>query len=378
MRLLEFQAKRLLREQEIPVPNSKLLISSEDLDGLSYPIVLKAQVPVGGRGKAGAIKTVFNAQEAASTLRALLDTTVKDHPVKAVLAEEKVAIEKELYLSFLIDKHANRPMVMASAAGGMDIEEVAQRSPQRIIKKHVTPCPGLPNYLPRFLAKRLGAEAHTKAFVELFSKLFYIFQAYDATLVEINPLVVTPTELMALDVKILLDDKARFRQGERFDEFLKEQAPLVAEARSEAERLAEEKGITYVKLDGTVGMISDGAGTGMLALDLIKATGGEAANFCELGVFGGPETMRDAMEVVLANSQTKALLISLIGGLTRMDEVAEGIVAYLQQNEVCVPLVVRMCGTEEERGKEVLRAVGIQTLDDLPTAVRTAVSRAKG
>jgi len=377
MRLLEFQAKRLLREQGIPVPNSKLLISSENLHDLSYPIVLKAQVLVGGREKAGAIKTVFDAQEAASTFRALLDTTVKDHPVKAVLAEEKVAIEKELYLSFLIDKHANRPMVMASAAGGMDIEEVAQRSPQRIIKKHVTPCPGLPNYLPRFLAKRLGAEAHTKAFVELFSKLFYIFQDHDATLVEINPLALTPTGLMALDAKILLDDKARFRQGERFDEFLKEQAPLVAEARPEAERLAEEKGITYVQLDGTVGMISDGAGSGMLTLDLIKAAGGQAANFCELGAFGGKETMRDAMEVVLANHQTKSLLISLIGGLTRMDEVAEGIVAYLKQTEASLPLVVRMCGTAEERGKELLREVGIETLDDLPTAVRTAVSYAK-
>lgn len=377
MRLLEFQAKQLLCEQAIPVPKGTLLQSSDDLRDLSYPAVLKAQIPVGGRGKAGGIMVVADTKEAASALQALLNTTIKGHPVKAVLAEQQVRREKELYLAFLIDKHANQPMLMVSASGGVDIEEVAKKSPEHIITQHLGAYTTLPHHLPRFLAKRLGLQDYRNTFVDIVEKLFQLFRSCDATLVEINPLALTPTGLMALDAKILLDDKARFRQVEYFEKLSEGHSILAAPARTEAERLAEQRGITYVPLDGSVGMISDGAGSGMLTLDLIKAAGGQAANFCELGAFGGKKTMLDAMEVVLANHQTKSLLISLIGGLTRMDEVAEGIVAYLRQTEASLPLVVRMCGTAEERGKELLRDVGIETFDDLPTAVRTAVSYAK-
>ena len=377
MRLVEFQAKRIFSEHGIPVPKNILLESSVDLENLPYPVVLKAQVPVGGRGKAGAIKTVSDANEAAAVLDELLSIRIKGNPVQAVLAEKKVEVQKELYLAILIDKRAGLPVIMASAAGGIDIEQVARESPERIVKKHIDPSIGLSDYTVRYLAKRIGVEEHLRDFAKLTYSLFDIFQSYDGTLVEINPLAVTATGLIALDAKIVLDDKAAYRHGDLFGKLKAEQTWPGRDGRSRSEELAEEKGITYVPLGGDVGMISDGAGTGMLTLDLIQDAGGQAANFCELGGQAGTESVRQALEVVLANPQVKVLLISLIGGLTRMDDVADGIVRYLEQHGRAVPLVIRMCGTQEKVGKEKLRAVGIEAFEDLEETVRAAVKLAK-
>jgi len=377
MRLVEFQAKQIFSEHGIPVPKNVLLESSVDLENLSYPVVLKAQVPVGGRGKAGAIKTVSDANEATAVLDELLSMRIKGNPVQAVLAEKKVEVQKELYLAILIDKLARLPVIMASAAGGIDIEQVARESSERIVKKYINPSIGLSDYTVRYLAKRIGVEEHLRDFAKLAHSLFDIFQSYDGSLVEINPLAVTANGLIALDAKIILDDKAAYRHGDLFGRLKNEQTQSGEDGRSRAEQLAEDKGITYVSLDGDVGMISDGAGTGMLALDLIQDAGGRAANFCELGGFGGKESMQQALEVVLANPRGEVLLISLIGGLTRMDEVADGIVTYLKGHEVSIPLVVRMCGTQEEAGRVTLQTVGIEAVDDLPTAIRTAVDAVK-
>jgi len=372
MRLLEFQAKRILSEHGIPVPKSVLLTSAADVAGLTLPAVLKAQVPVGGRGKAGGIRLAKGTEEAATVVSELLGTDIKGHSVQAILAEEKTEITGEVYLALLFDRRANLPMVMASTAGGVDIEQVAQETPERIVKKCINPFIGLQPHTIRYLAKALGIEdvAGLGAIVQ---QMYAILQAYDATLVEINPLAVTPTGLVALDAKMVLDDKAAYRHRDLFATLREERKKLDKSERTPVEQLAEERDITYVPLDGDVGMIADGAGTGMLTLDLIQDAGGRPANFCEMGGLANADIMCQSIEVVLANPRVKVLLITLIGGLTRMDEMAEGVAQYLKQNEAPVPMVIRMCGTKEEVGKATLREVGMEPFDDLPEAVQNAV-----
>lgn len=377
MRLLEFQAKRLLSECEVPIPKSVLVKSQDDLESLSFPIVLKAQVPVGGRGKAGAIRIATEPKEAVAIAEELLTCDIKGYPVQVVLAEEQVEIKRELYLAVLVDKLACLPLIMVSATGGVDIEEVARESPEKIVKRHLRPFVGLQDYMVRYLARYIGLEDQLEGFRRIVSRVYSIFCNYDATLVEINPLAVTPNGLVALDAKILLDDKAAYRHEDLFVKLQEEQRQAAKSGKTRAEQLAEERGITYVPLDGNVGIISDGAGTGMLTLDLTEDVGGQAANFCELGGLAGAESMLQALEVVSASPHVKVVLISLIGGLTRMDEMADGILNYLEQHGKSKPLVIRMCGTKEEVGKARLRAVGIETFEDLETAVRTAVKQAE-
>lgn len=377
MRLLEFQAKRLLSECEVPIPKSVLVKSQDDLESLSFPIVLKAQVPVGGRGKAGAIRIATEPKEAVAIAEELLTCDIKGYPVQVVLAEEQVEIKRELYLAVLVDKLACLPFIMVSATGGVDIEEVARESPEKIVKRHLRPFVGLQDYMVRYLARYIGLEDQLEGFRRIVSRVYSIFCNYDATLVEINPLAVTPNGLVALDAKILLDDKAAYRHEDLFVKLQEEQRQAAKSGKTRAEQLAEERGITYVPLDGNVGIISDGAGTGMLTLDLTEDVGGQAANFCELGGLAGAESMLQALEVVSASPHVKVVLISLIGGLTRMDEMADGILNYLEQHGKSKPLVIRMCGTKEEVGKARLRAVGIETFEDLEAAVRTAVKQAE-
>jgi len=377
MRLLEFQAKRLLSQYGVPIPKSVLAKSPDDLESLSFPVVLKAQVPVGGRGKAGAIRIATHPKEAIATVKELLNYNIKGYPIQAVLAEEQVEIKQELYLAVLIDKLACLPLIMVSATGGVDIEEVARQNPEKIVKKHLKPFVGLQDYIVRYLAKHIGLEDQLDGFRRIVNQVYRIFCDYDATLVEINPLAVTPNGLVTLDAKVLLDDKAAYRHEDLFVKLQEEQKRAAKSGKTVAEQLAEERGITYVPLDGNVGIISDGAGTGMLTLDLTQDVGGQAANFCELGGLAGAESMLQALEVVSANPHVKVVLISLIGGLTRMDEMADGILNYLEQHGKSRPLVIRMCGTKEEVGKARLRTAGIETFEDLETAVRAAVKLAE-
>ena len=376
MRLLEFQAKRLLAEKGISVPKGVLITSPEDLEKVSFPTVLKAQVPVGGRGKAGAIKRVEQAQEALPVLDEMLASTVKGYPVQALMAEEPVEVCTELYVAYLIDKQVNIPLLMASSAGGIDIEEVARRTPELIIKKYIDPAVGVQDYAIRSLAKTLEIK-DVRAFAELILKICTIFQEKDATMIEINPLALTPNGQVALDSKILLDDKAAYRHQELFDELEAEQKQLDRRTKSRAEELSEKRQINYVPLGGNIGMIADGAGTGMLTLDMIHDAGGKPANFCEMGGMANAETMQRTMEVVLTDDHVKVLIIGLIGGLTRMDEMADGIVQYLKDNDRSVPIVIRMCGTKSEVGIPMLREEGVDTYEDLAAAVQTAVEQAR-
>jgi succinyl-CoA synthetase beta subunit len=376
MRLYEFQAKRIFAEHGIPVPEGTVLTTPAGVGGLALPAVLKSQVPVGGRGKAGGIRTADDRAQAESAIRDLLGTELRGHSVQAILAERKTEILREIYLAVLLDQRTNQAMIMASAAGGVDIEHVARQSPEKIVKKHLDPFLGLPQFAIRTVAKPLGMQ-DVEEFATILRTMYDILWTYDATLVEINPLAETPNGLMALDAKMVIDDKAAFRHAGVFAQLQEEQKALDQRARTRAEQLAEEHDLAYVLLDGNVGLIADGAGTGMLGLDLIQDAGGHPANFCEMGGLANAEVMCQAIEVVLANPRVDALLITLIGGLTRMDEMADGIVHYLERHMAQVPMVIRMCGTQEELGKATLQEAGIETFDDLPTAVRAVVSLAK-
>ena len=375
MRLYEFQAKRIFAKHGIPVPNSRLIYSMQQAAQLTRPTVLKAQVPVGRRGKAGGIQVASGPAEAAVALGALFQSEIWGYPVRAVLAEDKVEINREIYLAMLLDRSSNRPMVMASVSGGIDIEQVAEKSPEKIVKKQIDPCIGPQPYTARYLAQRLEL-ADVESINTVLQRIYAILWKYDATLVEINPLAETPAGLVALDAKIVLDDRSAFRHPDLYAALWEEEKQLGKSDKTRAEQLAEERNITYILLDGNVGLIADGAGTGMLTLDLIQDAGGRAANFCEMGGLANADVLCRAMEVVLTNSQVKVLLISLIGGLTRMDEMAAGIVQYLGGQDSSVPLVVRMYGTQEEVGKAILKEVGIETFEDLPQAVRYAVALA--
>jgi succinyl-CoA synthetase beta subunit len=379
MRLLEFQAKRLLAGQGIPIPQSRLLRAPAGVTGIPSPAVLKAQVPVGGRGKAGGIRTAADEAEAAAILSGMLGSQIKGYPVRAILAEEVIPLERELYLAVLLDKRANQPMVMASASGGVDIEQVALHDPERIVSHYIDPFIGLPSYAVRYLAWALGIQ-DVAGFGSILQGIYTLLSSHDATLVEINPLAVSASGLVALDAKVILDDKAAFRHADLFGALAAEQRDLAADElsllSSRAEQLAAERGITYVPLDGDIAMIADGAGTGMLTVDLIQDAGGRAANFCELGGHSNAEVMCQAIEVVLANPRAKALLLSLIGGMTRMDEMADGVVQFLQDSEIHLPVVVRMYGTQEEVGRATLGKVGIDTYADLPEAVERVVALA--
>jgi succinyl-CoA synthetase beta subunit len=376
MRLLEFQAKRILTEYGIPVPKSILMTSPEDLKKVSFPAVLKAQVPVGGRGKAGAVRIARGTEEGVSMVKDLFFTRVKGYPVQAVLAEELVDVQRELYVAYLIDKQANLPLLMASAAGGVEIEEVAKKTPEQIAKRHVDPFLGIQDFLVRPLAKALKIDdvQTLGKFVKTMAKIFH---EKDATLVEINPLAMTSKGFVTLDAKILLDDKATYRQQDLFKTLQAEQRQLDKRVKTLPEQLSEGTGISYVPLDGDLGMIADGAGTGMLTLDLIHLHGGRAANFCEMGGLSNADTMEKSIEVILSNPRVKVLLIGLIGGMTRMDEMADGIIQYLKKAGKTLPIVVRMCGTKADVGKARLKEVGIEAYEDLSAAVQDAVNRVR-
>ncbi len=376
MRLYEFQVKKIFAENGVPTPAGTLIVNPVQSFALKLPCVLKAQVPVGGRGKAGGVRVVETVEQASKDLVDLFQMRIKGYPVRALLVEAKSEIRHEMYLAALLDRKSNCPMIMASPCGGVDIEEVARTDPDRILKMAIDPLLGLQGYHLRRVSKFLGVQ-DASALGEIVRKLYAILLDYDAGLVEINPLAETSNGLLALDGKMTLDEKARFRHEELFERLAAEQSRLAQDDQSQPEKLAGQYGLTYVPLEGDIAMIADGAGTGMLTLDLVRDEGGWAANFCEMGGQANAEYTCKAMEVVLANPNVKALLITLIGGLTRMDEIAEGIRDYVQANGLKVPVAIRMCGTQEEAGQAILKSIGLEPYDDMTAAVKAVVAMAK-
>ncbi len=376
MKLLEYQAKKILKESGIPIPRGFSIEVLSDLQKISYPAVLKAQVPVGGRGKAGGILKVNNEQEANEAANDLFLKSIKGYAVNTLLAETAHQIREEIYISCLHDKNKNRPMFMISREGGVNIETLAKQSPEKITVKYIDPAVGLMEYDIRGLALELGLKCDN-SFMSLIRGMWKILRKGDATLVEINPLALTDEGLIALDAKVILDEKALYRHQE-YQAFKAGFKGKNIKNISKPELLAEKHEISYVLLKGNIGIIADGAGTGMLTLDMVTDSGGRPANFCEMGGKAAEEAAEQAMDIVLANQNVTVLLISLIGGLTRMDRVAWGIDTFLKKNECKIPIAVRMCGTRAREGMEILAKHGIIAIEDLEDTVKAAVKMGEG
>ena len=383
MKLFEFQAKRIFREEGTPVPNGIVATNAVEVKEvarkLGEHIVLKVQVLVGGRGLAGGVKFANDPKEARKLAEEMFTSEIRGEGVRKILVEKKVPIKDELYVSVVIDQEERTPMVIASSEGGVEIESIAEKFPEKIVKRKVDVFKGLSEYEARGIAKNIGLDHEkTLSFSSVLRNLYGIFEKYDAELVEIDPLALTVNDkFVAVDAKLNLDDRAAFKH-EDLIRSLEEEVVKPTEGPSYRACLAKEAGISsYVELDGNIGIISDGAGTGMLALDLVEEYGGKPADFCELGGFMNAEMMRSALHIVSSNRNVKVILITLIGGLTRMDEMAEGIAKFTDEKKTEIPIVVRLAGTLEEEGRRILKNVGIDSFDDMYDSIRKAVKLAE-
>lgn len=369
MDLFEFEGKRLLRDAGIPTPENAMVYAAGGKAPFAYPFILKAQVLVGGRGKAGGIKVCGNAADFAGHAAAILGMDIKGHTVYGLMAEEMVRPEHELYLSISLNGENGKPLLIASPMGGMDIEQLAKERPDNIFKLTIDPFSGIHAYQYKMLAEFLPM-ADADDLKTTVNKVYAAVKALNATLVEINPLGVVGGKLVALDAKVVLDDAAERLNAALTEKLKAERGKL----KGYSEPVRENNTITFVPLSGDIGLISDGAGTGMLTLDLVGDAGGKVASFCELGGITNAETMRRAMEKTLFPGNTvKSLLIVLIGGFNRMDDMADGITRYMSEHTIDVPVFTRMCGTMEEEGCAIMAAHGLRYFTDLMETVRLSV-----
>ncbi len=351
MNLFEYQGKELYKKYSITTPKSIFIKSISDLTenhGLSYPLVVKAQVQVGGRGKAGGIKVAKNHQELEEHIDAILGMDIKGHKVESLLIEEASEIISEYYISFTLDRSEKKYLMMLSSKGGMDIEEVAANSPDDLIKIHISPSLGLESNVITQAIKDANLNLdYIDELHEIISKLYKLFTEGDCDLVEVNPLAITNQGVSALDSKVSLDMNAIYRQ----DDFKKyeDEIPI-----PESEKFAKSKGLNFIKLDGSVGIIGNGAGLVMSTLDVVAEHGGKAANFCDIGGGAKAETVTAALEVLESEEDVTSVLINIFGGITRCDLVAEGIVEATKGKVLKWPLIVRLDGTNSKEGLEIL------------------------
>ncbi len=386
MKLLEHQAKAQFRQVGIDCPMGRVAHTPEQAAHVARElgrVVIKAQVPIGGRGKAGGVKLAGSEEEARRAAEQILGMDIKGYTVPAVLCEEALEIARELYLGVALDRDRRSLVVMLSFAGGMEIEEVAETAPEKIAKLWPDPFAGPQPYEIRRLALDAlsavgGDEAMPKSrllvqLVPLVQSLYALCQRLDATLCEINPLVITATQrLIAGDGKIEIDQNAEFRHHDLVKELGDDQgAADSGEDRLEVE--AKRRGLTYVHLGGDVGVIGNGAGLVMNTLDLVKQHGGEPANFLDIGGGAKAEVVRNALEMVLLDPQVKGIFVNIFGGITRGDEVANGVIEARDQLGIRVPLVVRMTGTREEEGRKILEEAGIVPAISAPEAAQKIV-----
>ena len=377
MNIHEYQAAEILAGYGVPVNAGIVCITPEEVGAaaaqLGTPVVIKAQVHTGGRGKAGGVKVARTPEQARELAGQILGLDIRGHVVHKVLVAPAVDIQREIYLGVVLDRTARGVTVMASAAGGVDIEEVAATTPEQIHRVHVSPYLGLFPYQARALAFDLGIEPKLiNGFAGVALKLFQAYRDSDATLAEINPLVLTGEGAwQALDSKIVLDNNGLYRH------------PVFEELRDMNEEVATEiearnAGISFVKLDGSIGCIVNGAGLAMATMDAIKLHGGEPANFLDVGGGASAEQVAKAFQLVLTDPAVRSVLVNIFGGITRGDLVAEGLIEALHELKVQVPIVVRLVGTNAEEGRRILQAAGITALDAMDEAAAAAVAAARG
>jgi succinyl-CoA synthetase beta subunit len=358
MKLLEYQAKEVLASLGIPIPPGRVARTPQEAAQAAAelgPVAVKAQVPVGGRGKAGGIKLAQTPEEARAAAEQIIGMDIKGFKVPLVYCEAALDIERELYLGFTVDRDARANILMLSAQGGMEIEQVAEEAPEAIARLHPNPWRGPLDFELNQLAWDAGLGEHVRALVPLVKKLYRAIPDYDALTAEINPLVVTRQgELVAGDAKLETDENAAFRQRELEERF----GELLEGDRYEKE--ARKRNLTYVSLEGEVGIIGNGAGLCMGTLDLVQRAGGAAANFCDIGGGAKAEVVENALAVILMNPKVRGVLINVFGGITRGDEVARGLVQARDSLGMTLPLVVRLSGTNEEEGRAILKENGIE------------------
>ncbi len=380
MDLFEYQGKQYFAQYGIPTSPGDVAVTVDAAvaiaEKVGYPAVIKAQVQVGGRGKAGGIKIANSREEAMLHAGNILGMDIKGHLVKRVWVEHASEIEKEYYASFTLDRAAKLHLAMVSAKGGVDIEEVAATDPDAIVRHHVNPLDGITLAEARGIVAKSGIdEAAIDGVSEIIVKLYDAFVKGDADLVEINPLILTPDhKVHALDAKVSLDDSAAFRHPE-WDEFRSVQEY------DGREKLAKELGLNYIGLDGNVGIIANGAGLAMSTLDVVNQVGGSAANFLDLGGGADANTMTSALEVINTDHNVKSILVNIFGGITRCDLIAKGIIEALARVELHAPLIIRLDGTNADEAREIIEPHVSDKLIIRPTmmdAARTAVGLANG
>jgi succinyl-CoA synthetase beta subunit len=374
--LHEYQARALLRAAGVAMPDGDVASTPDEVraiaERLKGPVVVKAQVHTGGRGKAGGVKLARDPAEAREHATKILGMSIKGLVVQKVLVVPAADIASESYVGLIMDRDSQRPVFMVSAAGGVDIEEVAATTPEKIVRLAVDPRYGLFPHEALSLALHLYRDfSQVRAAATIMQQLYRVFVGNGASLAEINPLVTTPDgRVLALDAKISVDDNELDRRPDL--------AALRDESGEEpSEVLARAAGLTFIKLDGNVGCVVNGAGLAMATMDLVKYYGGEPANFLDIGGSSNPEKVVNALKIITADPGVKAILFNIFGGITRTDDVANGIVAATRQFTVKVPIVIRLTGTNEEQAFEILKGVGMRALSDMDEAVKQAVQLAK-
>jgi len=377
LKLHEYQSKRIFAKHGVPIPQGDVATTPEEARRiaarLGRRVVIKSQILVGGRGKAGGIRLANDPDEAEEIADQILGMDIKGLTVKKVLVDEAADIATEIYVGIVIDRARRRPVIMASAEGGVEIEEVARATPERIVKVIIDPFLGLQPHQGRELAYGIGLSKDlVRDFVKIAQSLYQAFVECDASLAEINPLVVTGQgRLLAVDGKMLLDDNALFRHFE-----LAEMRDADLESPEEEE--ARRHGLSYVKLDGEIGCMVNGAGLAMATMDIIKLYGGEPANFLDIGGGAQAEKVAAALRIILSDPNVKAVLFNIFGGITRCDEVARGILKALEEIETDVPMVARLVGTNEKEGRQILAEAKMMTAATLTEGAEKAVAAAQG
>lgn len=376
MKIHEYQARDLFKKYGIPVPDGVVCHSVEEVEN-SIPDddklrVVKAQVHVGGRGKAGGVKLAKTKSETVQYAKQILGMNIKGLTVEKVLVADAVNIEREFYVGFINDRNSKSVILMASVEGGVEIEEVARKTPEKIVKLQIDPVLGMMDWQARQVALNLvSSPGEMRQIAAILMKLYRLYVETDSSLAEINPLVVTPEkQVVAIDGKMNFDENALFRQPE----ILKMREATEDEMK---EIDAQEKGLSYIKLDGNIGCMVNGAGLAMATMDMIKLYGGEPANFLDIGGSSSPQKVIEAMNILLSDSNVEAVMINIFGGITRCDDVARGLVTALEEIKTKVPVVIRLSGTNAREGLEIIREYGLPTVSTMSEAAQKAIELSK-